>query len=178
MNMTPIRLHIGGTTPHPDWKILDIEARPEVDFVGNAADLSQFADESVSAIYASHVLEHFHYNLNDELLNTLIEWRRVLIPSGKLLISVPDLKTLCWLYLHPNLVPDERHYVMRMIFGGQVNAYDVHYVGLDFDTLGMYLQQAGFENYYRVTEFGLFEEDCSTLQFCDTFISLNVIATR
>ena len=27
---------------HPDWKILDVEARPKVDFVCEAADLSQF----------------------------------------------------------------------------------------------------------------------------------------
>ncbi len=95
--ITSIRLHIGGTEPHPDWKILDIEARPEVDFVCDAVDLQQFADNSVAAIYASHVLEHFHYQLNDELFKALIEWYRVLQPNGQLFISVPDLKTLCWL---------------------------------------------------------------------------------
>lgn len=66
-----LKLHIGGKEAHPDWKILDIEERPEVDFVGDAADLSQFEDNSVEAIYASHVLEHFHHSLNNELLVTL-----------------------------------------------------------------------------------------------------------
>ncbi|NJK53272.1 MAG: glycosyltransferase, partial [Leptolyngbyaceae cyanobacterium SU_3_3] len=28
----PIKLHLGGKVAHPDWKILDIEDRPEVDF--------------------------------------------------------------------------------------------------------------------------------------------------
>ncbi|MGL4499622.1 MAG: class I SAM-dependent methyltransferase, partial [Planktothrix sp.] len=88
--MTAIRLHIGGKEPHPDWKILDIEQRPEVDYVGDAADLSQFETDSIAAIYASHVLEHFHYGLNNELINTLKEWHRVLKPGGKLLVSVPD----------------------------------------------------------------------------------------
>jgi len=55
--MTDIKLHIGGQEPHPDWKILDVEPRPEVDYVGNASDLSQFEDNAISAIYASHVLE-------------------------------------------------------------------------------------------------------------------------
>jgi predicted SAM-dependent methyltransferase len=27
-----VKLHIGGRTPHPAWKIFDVEARPEVDF--------------------------------------------------------------------------------------------------------------------------------------------------
>lgn len=157
---------------------MDIEARSEVDFVGDASDLPCFADESIAVIYASHVLEHFRYNLNDELLNTLNEWHRVLVSGGKLLVSVPDLKTLCWLYLNPNLTPDERHYVMQMIFGGQVNEYDVHYVGFDSDTLGMYLHEAGFQNYVQVSDFGLFEDDCSGIRFCDTLISLNVVAIK
>ncbi len=90
-----LRLHIGGKHPHPDWKILDVEPRPEVDYVMNAADLSAFADESVDVIYSSHVLEHFHHTLNNELLRVLIEWRRVLKPGAKLLLSVPDLRILC-----------------------------------------------------------------------------------
>ncbi len=172
-----IKLHIGGTEVHPDWKILDIEARPEVDFVCDAANLEQFADQSVEAIYASHVLEHFHYQLNDELIKTLSEWYRVLKPGGKLLISVPDLKTLCWLYLNPNLAPIERHHLMRIMFGGQTNAFDVHKVGFDADTLAMYLQEAGFQTYELVSEFGKFQ-DCSSLRLMDTLISLNAIATK
>ncbi|MBW4466104.1 MAG: methyltransferase domain-containing protein [Pegethrix bostrychoides GSE-TBD4-15B] len=177
MNSTSLRLHIGGQDPHPDWKILDIEARPEVDFVCDAADLSQFADGSVEAIYASHVLEHFHYLLGNELVNTLREWHRVLQPNGKLFISVPNLQTLCWLYLNPNLVPEERHHLMQIIFGGQTNEFDVHKVGFDPDTLGLYLGEAGFQSYEVVSEFNTFE-DCSSLRLLDTLISLNAIATK
>lgn len=175
--MTPIKLHIGGKEPHPDWKILDIESRPEVDYVGDAADLSQFETNSVDAIYASHVLEHFHYGLNNELINTLKEWHRVLKPGGKLLVSVPDLRILCWLYLHPNLLPLERHHLMRIMFGGQVDQYDVHKVGFDSETLAMYLGEVGFEEYEQVSEFNLFD-DCSSLRIVNTLISLNVIATK
>ncbi len=47
-----LRLPIGGRQPYPDWKIFDVEAGPQVDFVGHYADLRQFADESVTEIYA------------------------------------------------------------------------------------------------------------------------------
>jgi predicted SAM-dependent methyltransferase len=70
-----LKLHIGGTVPHPYWKILDIEQHPEVDFVTDAKDLSMFADNLVDIIYASHVLEHFYYNIDNELVNSLMECR-------------------------------------------------------------------------------------------------------
>ncbi|MBD1937497.1 methyltransferase domain-containing protein [Microcoleus sp. FACHB-68] len=175
--MQSLKLHIGGQEPHPDWKILDIEPRPEVDYIADAADLSQFASNSVDVIYASHVLEHFYYGINNELGNTLGEWHRVLKPGGRLLVSVPDLQTLCWLYLHPNLTVIERHHLMRIIFGGQTNEYDVHKIGFDAGTLALYLAEAGFEEYEQVSEFNLFN-DCSSLRILDTLISLNIIATK
>ena len=175
--MDSIKLHIGGTQAHPNWKILDIEEREEVDFVGNATNLEQFGDNSIEAIYASHVLEHFHHSLNNELINTLKEWHRVLQPGGKLYISVPDLQTLCWLYLNPNLTPMERHYLMRIIFGAHSDEFDVHKVGFDFEILAMYLEEVGFEEYDRVSEFGMFE-DCSGMRLMDSLISLNVVAVK
>jgi glycogen(starch) synthase len=174
---TAIKLHLGGQEPRSDWKILDIEPRPEVDFTGDAANLSQFDDGSVETIYASHILEHFHYLLNNELLTTLTEWYRVLQPGGQLMVSVPNLQTLCWLYLNPSLMPMERHKLMRIMFGGQINEYDVHRVGFDPDTLTIYLQQAGFVDCTLVSEFGLFD-DCSTLKILNTLISVNMIATK
>ncbi|AKG20305.1 class I SAM-dependent methyltransferase [Calothrix sp. 336/3] len=175
--MEAIKLHIGGQEPHLEWKIFDIEARPEVDFVGNANDLSQFSDDSIEAIYASHVLEHFYYGLNNELIATLVEWHRVLKPGGKLYISVPNLQVLCWLFIHPNLMALERHHIMRMMFGGQTNEYDVHKVGFDPDILGLHLEEAGFTEYTQVQEFGWFN-DCSSLRFLDTLISLNMVVTK
>jgi predicted SAM-dependent methyltransferase len=175
--MESIKLHIGGKEAHPDWKILDVEDRPEVDFVGNASCLAQFENNSIDAIYTSHVLEHFHHTLNNELIDTLQEWHRVLKPGGKLYISVPNLQVLCWLYLNPNLTAIERHYLMRIIFGAQTNEYDVHKAGFDFEILAMYLEEAGFEEYEQVSEFGLFD-DCSSMRLVDTLISLNAIATK
>lgn len=175
--MSNIKLHIGGQEISQGWTILDVEERPEVDIVSDASILEKIADESVSVIYASHVVEHFHYGLDNQLTKTLSEWYRVLQPGGKLLISVPDLKTLCWLYLHPNFTIDERYHIMRIIFGGQTNQYDVHYVGFDYEILASYLQEAGFNEIEQVAEFNLFS-DCSSLRILDTLISLNVVATK
>lgn len=172
-----MKLHIGGREVHSDWKIFDIENRPEVDFIGNASDLSQFEDNSLEAIYASHVLEHFYHGYNGELILTLKEWYRVLKPQGKLYISVPDLKILCWLFLHPNFFPMEKLHIMRIMFGGQTNEYDVHKVGFDFDILTLYLNEVGFSGYEEVTQFNLFQ-DSSQIKILDTYISLNVIATK
>jgi len=175
--MDSLNLHIGGVQPHPDWKILDIEARPNVDFVCDASDLSQFPDNSIAKIYASHVLEHFYHTLNDELLNVLKEWRRVLKPGGQLLVSVPDLKTLCWLYLDPNLTESNRILIMRIMYGGHSNQYDVHKVGLDIDSLGAFATKAGFSDLKRVEKFDIFE-DSSNFRIKETLVSLNAIITK
>ena len=172
-----MRLHIGGTEPHPDWKILDIEARPEVDYVANASDLSQFEDKSIEVIYASHVLEHFSYKLENELIETLKEWYRVLQPGGELLISVPDLKSLCWLYTRPDLTYLQRHKLMEIMFGGQTDSTDVHKVGFDNELIAMYLGEAGFPECERVAEFNLFD-DSSSLRVWNILISLNIVARK
>ena len=175
--MSNINIHIGGNEIRANWIILDVEKRPEVDIVADASSLDKIASESVSTIYASHVVEHFHYGLDSKLNHTLREWHRVLQPGGKLLISVPDLKTLCWLFLNPNFTIYERHHIMRIIFGGQTNQYDVHYAGFDYEILGSYLEEAGFSEVEQVSEFNLFN-DCSSLRILDTLISLNVVATK
>ena len=56
-----MKLHIGGKEAHPDWQILNVQEGPHVDFLGNCTDLSQFENDSVEAVYASHVFEHLDY---------------------------------------------------------------------------------------------------------------------
>ena len=40
------------------WKILNIQKFDGVDYQGDISDLSQFEDNSIDEIYASHVVEH------------------------------------------------------------------------------------------------------------------------
>jgi len=170
------QLHIGGKHSHPDWEIFDAMKRPNVDHIGDAADLSRFEDGTFKRLYASHVLEHFPYLR--KLVPTLTEWGRVLSGDGEMLISVPDMDTLCAMFLDKErLKPEERYHVMRMMFGGQSNQYDFHYVGLNLEILSDLAGQAGLIVDRRVEDFGLFP-DHSDYVFAGKAVSLNVILVK
>lgn len=171
---TLIRLHIGGQIAHPEWKIFNVQAGPDVDYVGHCADLSRFTDGSILEIYASHVIEHLGFRT--ELPTALREFNRVLIHGGILRVSVPDLDTLCNLFLDPELSTVQRFDVMRMMFGSQINPADIHYVGLNEEILTAFLQNAGFIDIVRVDKFGLFE-DTSNMVYKRP-ISLNMVARK
>ncbi len=66
---------------------------------------------------------------------------------------------------------------MRMIFGGHVDQYDYHLVGLNEEFLIQYLRAAGFTNIRRVEELGLFD-DTSTVTLRGVPISLNMTAVK
>ena len=170
----PLRLHIGGEVAHADWKIFNIAAGPQVDYVGHCADLSRFADASVAEIYASHVVEHLRFKT--ELPAALREFHRVLAPGSSLRVSVPDLATLCRLFLDPALTALQRFQVMQMMFGAQTTATDTHYVGLDEEFLTQFLLDAGFTDIVRVETFGLFD-DASAMQY-KLPVSLNLHARK
>lgn len=149
---------------------------PSVDHVCNANDLSQFSDNTFAEIYASHIVEHLDYK--EELIKTLKEWNRVLEPGGKIFISVPDLDVLSELILKKDeLDINQRFLVMRMIFGGHMDEYDYHVVGLNEEFLAYFLNESGYVNITRVKEFGLFE-DTSSMMFNGVLISLNLIAEK
>jgi predicted SAM-dependent methyltransferase len=170
------RLHIGGEAKSEGWEVLNANPAPHVDHVCNANDLSQFADGTFTEIYASHVVEHLDYS--GELQATLKEWNRVLVPGGKVSISVPDLDVLAKLMLDKEgLTAEERYTVMRMIFGGHVDKYDYHVVGLNEEFLTGFLELAGYVKMRRVREFGLFN-DTSSMAFKGVHISLNMIAEK
>lgn len=170
------RLHIGGHVRTDGWEVLDANPGPCVDHVGNAADLGAFSDGSFEQVYASHVLEHFDYK--DQLLKTLTEWRRVLAPNGTLCVSVPDLDVLARLFLDRTLLSgQDRFLVMRMIFGGHMDKYDYHLVGLNEEFLTSFLHAAGFVSIRRVSGFDLFD-DTSQMKVKTIPISLNMIAMK
>jgi predicted SAM-dependent methyltransferase len=170
-----LRLHIGGTEPREGWKILNIQPGPHVDFVGNCTCLGQFDDNSVAEVYASHVYEHLGFQ--QELPAALKEVHRVLRPGGVFHIGVPDMEILSKLLLHPQLTTQERFQVIKMMFGGQLDPYDFHRVGLTWEFLTGFLRAAGFQRATRVQFFGLFD-DYTAFQFKGVFISLNADAVK
>jgi predicted SAM-dependent methyltransferase len=169
------KLHIGGIEPGEGWEIMNICSGPHVDHLGNANDLSRFPSGSFSAIYASHILEHFDYQ--GELLATLKEWHRALKVSGTLYVSVPDLDVLAQLFLGEGQTVDERFSLMRMMFGGHLNQHDFHGSGLNEDFLTYFLNEAGFSMIMKVDEFRMFR-DASSTKYNNELISLNMVARK
>ena len=169
-----LRLHIGGKEQKAGWKILNALQFDGVDYIGDVRNLSSFEDGCCEEVYASHVMEHVSQK---DFLVTLKGIHRILCAGGKFYFSVPDLETLCRLFVDPKLSGDQRFHIMRMIFGGQVDDYDFHYIGLTHEFMIDYFKQAGFSSATRVKTFGLFN-DTSDFTPYDTPISLNMIAIK
>ena len=154
-----MKLHIGGQTTKEGWKILNIQKKDGVDFVGDLTDLSQFSDNSVEEVYASHVLEHVGQK---KVLDTVKGVNRILNKGGKFYISVPDMDVLCKIFIDEKAEAKVKFHTMRMMFGGQIDDY---------------LMGANFSKVERVNSFGLFE-DTSNYKPYGFPISLNVIAYK
>lgn len=169
-----MRLNIGGTKRKDGWKILNVTPGPDVDFLGDIRNLDEFESGSCQEIYASHVIEHVDQN---QIVNTLRGLHRLLIPGGRLYISVPDLSVLCHQFLNPRFDQPERYHVMRMIFGGQTDSHDYHQIGLSLEFMADFLGKAGFYSVEQVEAFNLFN-DTSTFAPYGTPISLNLIAIK
>ena len=169
-----MKLHIGGKDKKEGWKILNIQKNDNVDFIGSISDLSQFEDESVEEIYASHVVEHIDQK---NIKNTLKGIHKVLKKGGKFYISVPDMDILCRIFIEKTAPPKVKFHVMRMIFGGQIDEFDYHYFGWNYQFLNSFLVEAGFEKNERVKTFDIFDDTSSYAPY-GPLISLNVIAYK
>ena len=169
-----MKLHIGGKQIKDGWKILNIQKLDGVDFVGSISDLSQFDNDSIEEIYASHVLEHVDQKNIKKTLNGIY---RILKEGGKFYISVPDLDVLCKIFINDKAPPKVKFHVMRMMFGGQTDEHDYHYFGWNFLFMKDFLIESGFKKVERVKSFSIFN-DTSDYAPYGVPISLNVIAYK
>tara|TARA_B100001059_G_scaffold212463_1_gene227513 strand:- start:755 stop:1264 length:510 start_codon:yes stop_codon:yes gene_type:complete len=169
-----MKLHIGGKEEKDGWHILNIQKNDSVDFVGDISDLSQFKDDSIEEIYASHVFEHIKYA---DAKKTLLDIHRILVEGGKFYISVPDMDILFKQFLDKKSDAKMKIHIIRMIFGGQTDKYDFHYFGWNFELLTGILKNAGFKNVEKVKTFSLFN-DTSDYAPHGELISLNLIAKK
>ena len=169
-----MKLHIGGKQAKEGWKILNIQKNDNVDFVGDINDLNQFKTESIDEIYASHVLEHVG---QPKVNNTLQGVYRVLKKKGKFYVSVPDMDILAHAFVSPLASAENKFAIMRIMFGGQVDEYDFHYFGWNFQFLRDFLKKVGFSEFKKVDSFGLFEDN-SNYKIYGFPVSLNLIVTK
>jgi predicted SAM-dependent methyltransferase len=169
-----MKLHIGGEQKKDGWKILNIQKKDNVDFIGNITDLSQFENNSIEEIYASHVFEHV---LQSEVNKTLKGIHRVLVDGGKFYVSVPDMDILCRMFIDPKAPLKVKHHAMIMMFGGQIDKFDIHYFGWNHQLVIDFFGQAGFKKLERVKSFNLFKDTSDYAPYGQP-ISLNVIAIK
>jgi radical SAM protein with 4Fe4S-binding SPASM domain len=89
------KLHLGcGDIILPDFINCDL-FNPKADLKCDVAKLP-FEDNSIDEIYASHIIEHFHFY---EAMDVLKEWCRVLKPGGKVMIETPDMYASCMKFI-------------------------------------------------------------------------------
>ena len=87
----------------PDWNELRLDIDPSVqpDIIGTMTDMSALADASVDAIFSSHNIEHLYPH---EVPLALAEFKRVLKADGFVVITCPDLQSVCALVAQDKLL--------------------------------------------------------------------------
>lgn len=164
----PVFLHVGCGPKHAahtpfagkGWQEirLDIDDSVKPDLVGTMTDLSAVSDQSVDAVFSSHNIEHLYPH---DVPLALQEFRRVLKPDGFVLITCPDLQSVCALVAADKLT--EPAYQsgqgpispIDIIYGHRAamqngNLYMAHRCGFTRKVLSSTLQNAGFSSLVQV----------------------------
>jgi ubiquinone/menaquinone biosynthesis C-methylase UbiE len=138
----------------PNWAEirLDIDPSAAPDITGTMTDMSGVASASVDAVFSSHNIEHLYPH---EVPIALAEFRRVLKADGFLVITCPDLKSVCALIAEDKLT--EAAYTspagpiapLDILYGhrpamAQGNLYMAHRCGFTEKVLSGTLRSAGF----------------------------------
>lgn len=142
----------GFNTPNWHEQRLDIDETVNPDIVGTMLDMSAVADASVDAIFSSHNIEHLYPH---EVPVALKEFLRVLKPDGFLVLTCPDLQSVCSLIAEDKLT--EAAYTspagpiapIDILYGHRPqlaagNLYMAHRSGFTEKVLSATLQDAGF----------------------------------
>lgn len=132
---------------------LDIDASVQPDVTGTMTDMAAVANESVDAIFSSHNIEHLYPH---EVPVALKEFLRVLKPDGFLVVTCPDLQSVCKLVAENKLT--EPAYVspagpiapLDILYGhrppmARGNLYMAHRCGFTQKVLVGTLQASGFK---------------------------------
>lgn len=138
-----MKLHLGCGPKHiPGWYHVDVVDLPHIELQHDVARLPMIRDNTVSVIYACHVVEHF---MRREILDVLKEWHRVLQPGGTLRVAVPDFAAIVEEYHQTrNLLA-----VIGLLFGSQWGLYGFHHTVYDEPVLTDLLVSAGFCSIHR-----------------------------
>jgi len=133
-----------GDRPHPGYLHCDLRRLESTELVCRVEALP-FEADSVEAIMASHIIEHFSYR---EIDRVLAEWHRVLRPGGGILIITPNFGYIAHGYVDRWMEYTEAR---NRMFGGQDYPFNFHYTMFDSAALAQALQTAGFQKVSEVT---------------------------
>ena len=158
-NLLMIKINIGCGWRNfgDDWVHIDGGNYEHLDY-HNITDLSQFEDNSVDLIYASHVIEYFD---REEVVPLLKEWKRVLKPYGVLRLAVPNFPVLAQLYLDKKVKIEN---ILGPLYGRMPMGSDTiyHKTTYDFENLASLLGSLDFCNVreydWRETEHSQFDD--------------------
>jgi len=121
-----VRLNLGsGGRPIHGWVNIDIAPLPGVDLQCDLAQGLPHEDQSVDAIWADQLLEHFSYH---QVSRVVGDWCRVLKVGGTITIGTPDLRALCRAFTQNQL---EYLRTVQLLYGGQAMPSDYHYSSFD-----------------------------------------------
>lgn len=138
----------------PDWKELRLDIDPAVnpDIAGTMTNMSSLAAASVDAVFSSHNIEHLYAH---EVPVALAEFKRVLKPDGFVVVTCPDLQSVCSLVAADKLTdtaytaPAGPIAPLDILYGhrpsmARGNLFMAHRCGFTQKVLGGTLHQAGF----------------------------------
>lgn len=137
------KIHLGcGKRYLEGYLHVDIDEYDHIDYRNKIDNLNMFNDNFAELIYASHCLEYFDRN---EVMDVLVEWRRVLEPGGVLRLAVPNFQSLIKIYSETNN--------LEKILGPLYGKWNVgkdefiyHKTAYDHDSLKAILEESGFES--------------------------------
>lgn len=104
-----------------EWEEIRLDINPNVkpDFLGSMVDMSIIDTGSVDAIFSSHNLEHLY---PFEVPKALQEFQRVLAKDGFLVLTCPDLQSICKL-----IADDQLTHTAYISPAGPVTPLDILY---------------------------------------------------
>ena len=165
--MTKTFLHVGpgqsykdNTTPvfnTDEWEEvrLDIDHDVNPDIIRSIQDMSSVEDSTFDAVYSSHNIEHVFAH---EVIPTQQEFKRVLNDEGFLVLTCPDIKSVCKVIGEGNIreklytAPSGDIYPLDILYGHRPsmsagNEYMAHRNGFTSESMNDILNGSGFKSF-------------------------------